>query len=77
MIPASTGGAGTIFERHVGAMRRNRRQLLPTLLLALGTPPGGSIDRAEEWQDPLVIGRNKQPAHATLVPYATVEQALA
>jgi len=58
-------------------MRRNRRLLLPTFLLALGTPPGGSIDCAEEWQDPLVIGRNKQPAHATLVPYATVEQALA
>ena len=29
-----------------------------------------------EWQDPTVIGRNKEPAHATLLPYATVEQAL-
>ena len=58
-------------------MRRNIRLLLPTLLLlALGTQ-GGSVDRDEEWQDPLVIGRNKQPAHATLVPYATIEQALA
>jgi beta-galactosidase len=30
----------------------------------------------DDWQDPTVIGRNKEPAHATLVPYATVEQAL-
>ena len=31
---------------------------------------------ADDWQDPTVVGRNRQPAHATLVPYATVEQAL-
>jgi beta-galactosidase len=30
----------------------------------------------DDWQDPAVIGRHKEPAHATLMPYATVEQAL-
>jgi hypothetical protein len=35
-----------------------------------------AIAAADDWQDPTVIGRNKQPAHATLVPYATVPQAL-
>ncbi|HYN02545.1 MAG TPA: glycoside hydrolase family 2 TIM barrel-domain containing protein [Vicinamibacteria bacterium] len=59
-------------------MKRDRPLLLPALfLLALGTPSGGTVERGEEWQDPTVIGRNKQPAHATLLPYATMEQALA
>ena len=58
-------------------MKRNRLLLPPTLcLLALVTPPAGALERGEEWQDPTVVGRNRQPAHATLVPYATIEQAL-
>lgn len=58
-------------------MRRNSLLLPPTLcLLALGTPSAGTVERTEDWQDPMVVGRNRQPAHATLVPYATIEQAL-
>jgi len=30
-----------------------------------------------DWENPLVVGRNKQPAHATLLPFADVETALA
>ena len=29
-----------------------------------------------DWENPQVVGRNKQPAHATLLPYADVEAAL-
>src|SRR5512135_299162 len=43
-----------------------------TLLAASPTAP----DASEEWQDPTVSGRNREPAHATMLPYATVEQAL-
>ncbi len=35
-----------------------------------------SVDR-HEWNDPEVFGRNKEAAHATLLPYADVESALA
>jgi beta-galactosidase len=49
---------------------------LALALLALEAPSLRTADTGEEWQDPLVTGRNKQPAHATLLPYATVEQAL-
>ena len=44
-------------------------------LLALATAPGAT-DAPDEWQDPAVSGRNREPAHATMLPYATVEQAL-
>jgi beta-galactosidase/beta-glucuronidase len=31
----------------------------------------------KDWENPQVVGRNKQPAHATLLPYADVAMALA
>jgi beta-galactosidase len=46
---------------------------------ALLTVPAASRtapDTREEWQNPTVCGRNREPAHATMLPYATVEQAL-
>jgi hypothetical protein len=33
-------------------------------------------DSGGEWQDPTVSGRSRLPTRATLLPYATVEQAL-
>ncbi len=36
---------------------------------------GGSV-RPPDWEDPGVIGLNKEPGHCTLVPYASVENAL-
>ena len=57
--------------------RRTATLVLGLALLALGTPSGRTADDGEEWQDPTVTGRNRQPAHATLLPYATAEQALA
>jgi beta-galactosidase len=44
-------------------------------LLALSTPPA-LPDGFDEWRDPEVSGRNREPARATMLPYATVEQAL-
>ena len=29
-----------------------------------------------DWEDPSIIGRNKEPAHATMIPYPNAEQAL-
>jgi len=59
-------------------MRRlNRVPLAFALALCvLATPAVRSDQQAGEWQDPAVIGVNKLPPHATLLPYATVEQAL-
>ena len=31
----------------------------------------------KDWENPQIVGRNKQPAHATLLPYADVDSALA
>ena len=45
------------------------------LLLALGP-----VDSAEatqpDWENEQMIGQNKEPAHATLLPYASLQQAL-
>lgn len=30
-----------------------------------------------DWDNPQLLGRNKEPAHATLMPYATIDEALA
>jgi beta-galactosidase len=32
--------------------------------------------KTNDWEDPQIVGRNKEPAHATLVPYADAETAL-
>jgi hypothetical protein len=32
--------------------------------------------RANDWENPKLTGRNKQPAHATLMPYADVGTAM-
>jgi hypothetical protein len=45
-------------------------------LLAAVVASSLAQDGLEEWQDPTVSGRNREPAHATMLPYATVEQAL-
>jgi beta-galactosidase len=46
------------------------------LLVLVSLAPAPGADAPEEWQDPTVSGRNREPAHATMLPYATVEQAL-
>ncbi len=46
------------------------------LLLVLVAGNTTALASRDDWQDPAVIGRHKQPAHATLTPFATVEQAL-
>jgi hypothetical protein len=49
---------------------------LGAALLAVLAASRTAPDTREEWQDPTVCGRNREPAHATMLPYATVEQAL-
>jgi beta-galactosidase len=46
------------------------------LLLTLASIRAAPLSTPDDWQDQTVIGRNTQPAHATLMPYATIEQAL-
>ncbi|MEZ4615497.1 MAG: glycoside hydrolase family 2 TIM barrel-domain containing protein [Caldilineaceae bacterium] len=36
--------------------------------------PNHSVTQTD-WQNPQLVGRHKEPAHATLMPYATVEEA--
>jgi len=43
-------------------------------ILASALP--ASAQPARDWENPEVIGRHKEPAHCTLMPYATVEQAM-
>ncbi|HEY6554487.1 MAG TPA: glycoside hydrolase family 2 TIM barrel-domain containing protein, partial [Vicinamibacteria bacterium] len=52
-----------------------RLALAVALVFVLSAPPLAP-DAPDEWQDPAVSGRNREPAHATMLPYATVEQAL-
>ena len=33
--------------------------------------------KVNDWENPQVVGRNKEPAHATLIPYPDTETALA
>ncbi len=50
-----------------------------SVVLALSLPmlraSGGSP--ANDWENPEVVGRNKEPGHCTLMPYPDVETALA
>ena len=63
--------------RHLKCRRLALPIALACLFVAVSALSGRPDDPPEEWQDPAVISRNKLPAHATLMPYATVEQALA
>ena len=33
-------------------------------------------EQIRDWENPQVLGRNKEDAHVTLVPYANIESAL-
>jgi len=47
-----------------------------TCAAALRAEPSEVLrQRVPDWENPEVIGRNKEPAHCTLIPYATVGQA--
>ncbi|MCK4294319.1 MAG: DUF4981 domain-containing protein [Planctomycetes bacterium] len=53
--------------------------LICVLLLGCGTPPCGSSDISVgvlDWENPEVVGRNKEPGHCTLMPYADIQTAL-
>ena len=39
--------------------------------------PGNQSTEPNDWENPLVFSRNAEPPHATLMPYASMEEALA
>ena len=49
--------------------------LLIAVLLLAGSPCLGA-EAAEDWENPGVLGRNKEPAHCTLMPFASEKSAL-
>lgn len=56
-----------------------RHALLYALLVFLGTGIiilAGNGGRPEDWENSEMIGQNKEPPHATLMPYADAESAL-
>jgi beta-galactosidase len=48
----------------------------PVLLTCLACASVAVGAGARDWEDPGVIGRNKEPPHCTLMPYATIAQAV-
>ena len=45
-------------------------------LLLVGTMARAAAQERHDWENPEMIGRNKEPAHATLVPYPDAQTAL-
>ncbi len=65
-------------------MRVSRRSVCVTAFLATClvvfaacTLPESPPPELEDWENPAVIGRNKEPAHATYIPYGDRDSALA
>ncbi len=50
--------------------------LLPTAYGQSKPVSGGTFVKVPEWEDPQVIGQNKEPGHCTLVPYPNTRTAL-
>jgi beta-galactosidase len=45
-------------------------------LLVILLAPLVATGQVEDWEDPQVVGRNKQPGHATLMPYPDIQSAM-
>lgn len=58
-------------------MRLNLRFVLPLGLLMIGDVLSARASLPPEIEDPQCLGVNKEPAHATLMPYASLNEALA
>ncbi len=56
--------------------RMDKKGFLGLMLLLINTCYMGQAQRAE-WQNPQIVDVNTEPVHATLMPYASVNQALA
>jgi len=57
-----------------------RRELSLFFVFILGLfslAPSGETPQVNDWENPLVISRNTEPPHATLMPYSTMEKAAA
>ena len=64
-------------------MKTGARRLLGWLcrgglaLIIVGNSAGFAAQQLPEWQDPSVVERNQEDTHVPIVPYASLEQALA
>ena len=64
--------------------RRTKRRLRVNLLVSLGIvigltsvlPLGPRSVPVKDWENPRMIGLNKEPPHCTLMPYATLDEAV-
>ena len=56
------------------------RRSLPFLVIAIlglfAWAPSDDTSQVNDWENPLVISRNTEPPHATLVPFSTIEKAI-
>ena len=52
------------------------RLLLSLALLTILLAAAGAQTRGPDWEDPTMIGQNKEPGHCTLMPYADAASAL-
>jgi beta-galactosidase len=57
-------------------MKRPALAVLCLAVIGACTQPAAPPRELRDWENPEVIGRNKEPAHATYIPYADRESAL-
>ncbi|MBP1766961.1 MAG: lacZ 7 [Candidatus Aminicenantes bacterium] len=62
-------------RRRIG--RRGLPLILVVILVSLSLAPSGESPDINDWENPLVVSRNTELPHATLVPFSTVEKAIA
>ena len=51
-------------------------QFLGVCLILIFTAGSLAADQTNDWENPEMIGRNKEPAHCTLIPYPDIQGAL-
>ena len=64
-----------------GTLAQTPKRALPLfaailVLSAFSLSPPGETTQVNDWENPLIVSRNTEPAHATLVPYSTIEKAV-
>jgi beta-galactosidase len=66
---------------HVEKRVKIRRKALPLFVIVIlglfSLAPSGETPQVNDWENPLVVCRNTELPHATLIPYATMEKAVA
>jgi len=68
-----------VTARVLGKIPKDALPVLLGLLLlgAFTISPSGETPQVNDWENPLVVSRGTEPPHATLMPYSSLEKALA